>query len=506
MKYIIVIGVFALIIVQILSSHETDQYYTNLKENDTIVVYGYRQHDVHSYFFIDEISCFTCVQSVKNVLALIKKNTKYNVVFFIRASSKQSYENIVKLYNIDKEMAVHDIVGAYQKLYGIKQFPVMMMTNRDGIIQYIGIPGKTSFDSEKINVVLQKSTIPSLKSSIQPSIKQKIVVSSNNYPLKKDHIVTCTYSIKDDKLYLWKFNSHNLYVIQMNGKVEQSFSMDDDYSSLFSGTNVPVLGNGNIHGKNIPFSILNMSGHSTLMSFNTETKKFSEITVLHQDDYTYPFFPITVINDSIYVSALRYKEKGFPQTWNVTPSFRVIENGIAKKYGTLDEIVIQYPISRFYHQATATDTAGNIIELENFSEKVRIYNTRGELLYSIKCSFSPKYWNYKWKDYFSQLNVDSPVQSFMNLQDSVTKIAESDGILVDQSTGKLAVVYQKNAINSSNNRYVRYFVHFPASTLNDIALPNDAKPFRYHKGIIYCIESENEDLYITSYQTNQNKD
>lgn len=126
------------------------------------------------------------------------------------------------------------------------------------------------------------------------------------------------------------------------------------------------------------------------------------------------------------------------------------------------------------------------------------------MLYSIKCSFSPKYWNYKWKDYFSQLNVDSPVQSFMNLQDSVTKIAESDGILVDQSTGKLAVVYQKNAINSSNNGYVRYFVHFPR--LNDIALPNDAKPFRYHKGIIYCIESENEDLYITSYQTNQNKD
>lgn len=134
--------------------------------------------------------------------------------------------------------------------------------------------------------------------------------------------------------------------------------MDDDYSSLFSGTNVPVMGNGNIHGKNIPFSILNMSGHSTLMSFNTETKKFSEITVLHQDDYTYPFFPITVINDSIYVSALRYKEKGFPRNLNVTPSFRVIENGIAKKHGTLDEIVIQYPISRFYHQATATDTGG----------------------------------------------------------------------------------------------------------------------------------------------------
>lgn len=491
---------FSIVIpIQLLFAQEADDYYVSKKLNDTVVVYGETKYQSHIYFFIDEVSCFTCVESIKNILPVISKYKRVNIVFFIRASTKNRFDNIVKQYNIPKQTVIHDIVGAYQMLYGVKQFPVMMLLASNGIIQYIGIPGKAHFDIQKITSVLQLSTHAPLSASIKPLTKHKILATSNGYPLKKDHVVTCTFSAQDNKLYLWKFNSHILYIIGIHGEIEDSFSMDDDYSSLFSGTNVPVMGNGNIHSRNIPFSILNINGHSTLMSFNSRTKRFTEIAVLKEDDYTYPFFPITVINDTTYVSALRYKERNFPQAWQKTPSFRVIKNGITTSYGMLDEIVIQYPISRFYNQALSTDGKGNLLEIGSFSEKLRTYSVNGELLHTLKCSYDPKYWNYNWKLYFSKLNIDSPVHHFMNLQDSVTKIAESDGILVDELNGRFAVVYQKNSVNSSNNHYVRYFVHFPNNTLADIALPNDAKPFRFDNGILYCIESENEELYITSY-------
>ncbi|HEY0092296.1 MAG TPA: hypothetical protein VGB43_07415, partial [Flavobacterium sp.] len=397
------------------------------------------------------------------------------------------------------------IATAYQQLYGVKQFPLAILTDAGGKIYHIGVPGKTYFGIQQMKEAVAEIKKGSLKKSELVGLKEigaLKIESQDGTPLSSLTLRMAEYFPKDNSYLLWNHKEKEAMLISEKGRITKTAKL-----GRFAPLYIPLLYSATTDISRIPFHDYGFDNKHTFYLADVLNDTLWKIDELASNEINSPGVENIRINDSLVAIRLRYTVSNDSEITRQRRTYRIynLNNRTYKDVGQYDDIINRYPLSHHTWFSYCIDENQNIYQLQSFSDSIRIYNYSGEPIRTIACTFDSAYYNYKWKEYFAPLQENSPQGEFTQFTDSLTHVAGSQGLLYDREQKTIYVIYYKKKYSSSGNLYLKNYIHIPESKAfknRDIELPYDAKPFHVIDGIVYCTETRNGNLYITQYKLN----
>jgi hypothetical protein len=477
-------------------------YYSNIKEGDKIRVYGIERYDARFYAFADENSCFTCIKSLKNIVAGLKfLNQKTQFILFYSTDSYFQLEKIKDELG-SSFLIVHDIASAYKELYKVKNYPFIILSDYYGNVVYTGVPGSSSlFSSDELLDKIKK--IP-----VNPKINNNFLEEITDSIIRNDRDTLCDFGLGMvsyiNNCGVFLMNNHEqkkIIVVDTNGLIIKRINLKNRIKNL----NTPIISSNLIRYDSIPFVNLTYDTKVILYMLNLNNDSISYSYNLNDVENFYPWYVITCFNGSLIMVGSCYKGF-FKESENRNSSLLLdLKTNRIKPFGKFAQINYDYNLFRFYHSGYCVDKDFNIYEAQSLSDTIFVYDSNLKPINNIYCNFDSTYWWFDWKKYFKNINADSPVQESMKLADSITKIAETNGLLYDFASEKIYVIYQKYLQNSTGSKYVQYYLNSPKDRnanpkTKDILLPKGCKPFYIYNSILYCIEEINGVMHFKKYK------
>jgi len=437
---------------QVLFAQTENAFHTDKKVGDTIITYGSDDgYEARLYIFMDEISCEIGFLSIEGILKTATKELNTQAIAFIKARNQAFIDKAKSEYDI-RFPVVHDIATAYQRLYGVKQFPLAILTDAGGKIYHIGVPGKTYFGIQEMKEAVAEIKKASLKKSELVGLKEigalKIELQDGT-PLSSLTLRMAEYFPNDNSYLLWNHKEKEALSINGAGKVFKTV----DFNRFRNTYTIVLLNNGSVNRKTIPVTDYGFDNKYSFYLANIDADTLFKIDELAETDVNRPYYKNIQVNDSIFAIGLGYLVTDNKELQKKRKSFRLynVKSKTFKDAGRYDEIINTYPLSHHSRPTFCIDEASNIYEMQNFSDTIRVYNYDGQPIRTITCKFDSTHYNYKWKEYFAPLHEDSPQGEFMQFSDSLTQLAESQGLLYDGVKKTLHVVYSQKKYTSSGN-------------------------------------------------------
>lgn len=492
----------------VLPAQSNLAFYTGNEVGDTVVTYGDdNRYTARFYAFVDESSCFTCMQTLSNIAGKLAERQDIQIVLFMRTRNESSIERFRREYDWQLPV-VHDVATAYRRLYNIVQYPVCLLTDVGGVIRYIDIPGKSTFSIEALDEALEQ--IAGEQKRGDGSLRR---ISS--HPLRyRDGEVPGGWSgrsgmyiaSRDDFLF-WNADLNEFYVLDRRGRVVKHVDM-----SRFEMYNItlPVPVKGRIGPERIPFVSVNhhIPPPVTVYEVDLESERLRQLFDSPLPDSAhYPCEKVLQLNDTTFLLGHRYSNSAAVALYPDLFTSRIMNSSgrVIGTRGRYEDYVRTLPVQKFFAQAFCLDEAGNIFEHSTLGDTIRLYDRSGTLLRSIACSYDSTYWNYGWRGSFARLWDGAPVEEYKKLADSLTLVAGIDGLLYDTEKRQIYVVYRRKLVSPAGLAADRYYLHHPEqegfvkSGQRDLALPGDAKPVHISSGILYCMETVDGVMSLTTY-------
>lgn len=485
------------------------KFYTHLAIGDTITTYGEDgKYIARFYALVDEGACTTCMQSLANISQHLLARGDVQVVLFYRVSNPAATENFRKNYDWQGEI-VADLAGAYKHLYGVDHYPLCMLTDNKGVIHFLDVPGKASFNLSLLqNALAAIFSIPKEMPATELVRIYAHPVVVNGKPLADNWMLKWgTTLIKKNKFVLWNYDEKKTYMANRNGTVESVLDIMPMAATYRMTSSLPIGG----FGGNREIFFLNTNYHTpitlTLYSVEPGSEKMHSSLNLDDDTIRYPSSDALQINDTTFLIGSYPKywatvalDTSMPTCQIVTLSGRVLAD-----LGRYEKYAGQYPVRSYYWQAFCLGNTGNIYELSALSDTIRVYTQTGTRLQSIPCDYDSTCWNYRWREYLSPLYEGAPVEEFKKVEDSLTLVQSGgDGLLFDNVRQSVYVVYYRRTTLTSGTRKFYYFIHHPQvggkAVRRDLSLPEEVRPLYIEDGIVYCIEGIDGILNLTAYQ------
>lgn len=480
-------------------------YYSVHHIGDTVTTYGDEAHfTARFYAFVDEMSCFTCMQTLSNIAKQLAKEDAIQIVLFMKTRNTATIERFKKDFEWNLPV-VHDIATAYHQLYGVKNGPLCMLTDTKGKIYFMDIPGKASFNIDAFNQALSDidaasnpSTNPVVKSQLY-AVERYPLILKDNTPVREWRAYQGIYVAERDNFFLWDVFTRETMLIDRHGTVISKNTLDELPAANHGTTRaIPFFLGGRIEGDAIFCINLNWDFTSTLYRFHCNNSTLERMWDIPVDTTIYHASHRGLqLSDTTLLFAYDYMDKEYVLNHPTVCK----KTQIVNKQGKLVTAFGQYEsyhqtierMANFALQAYCLGANGDIYMAENYSDTICVYNQAGRLLRKIPCAYDSAYWDYAWKERLLPLKKNSPTSELDKVIDEkFICIAEQNGLLYDDKTQELNVVYQ-NRHTATNGEFVyRFFLHRPErkgkTIRRDLPLPEDCKPIYINNGLIYCIE------------------
>lgn len=496
---------FSLFLCIVSQSTATDDisYYTSHRVGDTVITYGDdTRYTARFYAFVDEISCYTCMQTLANIAKQLAKAEEIQIVLFMKTRNTAVIERFTKDFEW-KLPVVHDIATAYHQLYGVQNGPLCMLTDAKGVIYFMDIPGKATFDVDALNKALVDIDTASNTTNRDTTNQLEVVerfplLLKDGTPLREWRAYLGTYIAGRDNFFLWDVFTHETVLIDRRGvvlfkRILGKLPKEDHGARSL----VPIFLGGQIDGESIPFINLNWDFTSTLYRLHFDSNTLERMwdipvdTTMHYasnrglqlSDTSFLFAYDYRDGESMLDNSTLYKTRVVNAQGKPTTAF-----GRYEPYHQTIECIRSFAL-----QSYCLGVDGSIYMAENFSDTIRVYSQTGALLRQIACAYDSAYWDHAWQKRLLPLRTDSPVDELEKVIDEkFVCIAERDGLLYDDEKRELYVVYQNRHTAPTGGLVYRFFLHRPEkikkTIQHDLPLPEDCKPIYINNGLMYCIE------------------
>jgi hypothetical protein len=467
-------------------------FYTDLKLGNNINTVGNENFDCRLYFFVDESTCFTCMGSLNAITSNCAKIAHTQSILFVKSSGQDRIDGLKDKYKLEMPI-IHDIASAYQNFYKVKNYPLMILTDKKGKIYYLGVPGHASL----FNIELLLSEVKKIKDLNSKANNNSVIeiVSMVNLSTT-DNLLGDLYFIKyfdSTKSYI-AFNHSKGIVLKLDsiGTIIDSCSLNSLAGDFPIG--MAYMSLGNIREDFIPFVQISQNAKIDLFYINLLTRTKFHICELKDVDWAIPYFNSLAINDSLVLVSLKPREQFINASENIFPSIAFInpKKRDIKYYGHYDSNIQRLKISNYYSQPLQVDKNNLIYEMQSPSDTIHRLLANGDELEPIKCSFDENSFNKNWKSLFDTLELTSNLESKKSISQFITSLHSLYGVLIDETTEDIYVCYDKKEKNSSGNIMRSYYLSIiNRSKYNkDIPIPNYGVPFYIGNGIVFCIEGD----------------
>ena len=483
-------------------SGEGIAYYTDLKLGDTIRVYEEGNYQYRVFAFISDNNCFTCMKSLVNVCNYLNNDT-CKIVSIVSTKYDNFLEKFKKDYQWNYDLII-DKIGAYRHLYKINQDPVYIITNNNGVINYIGVPGSAklfNFDTIK-NITKNLKSNSKINDIFSNYLDIKELTSSHEIFEKNNFSPYSGYFNKNANLYLISSLTDNvLYKFSETGDLVDKI----DFSN-FINRHTLVKGANNQIKPHI-FSIENMMNGS-IFEIDFNNKKIDTVLTCNWDtlkSYALPWVRSLMINDTTFIiNQYSYSQSKIAEI----PSMKVyFKNGSTSNIGKFDSKYIQYYLPSYTYSFLCLGNNSNIYEIQNLSDTIHLYNLSGKVIKNIYCDFDTTTYKRLSKEKLSSLNKSTPIEQIMDLQYHQSSISDESGILYDLVKSNIYVIYQTKVRTVGGEIVVNKYLHSPFVNKNhkihDLKLPNNSIPVDISDDIITLLNIINDKYYFCKFDLKQ---
>lgn len=442
------------------------------------------------------------MQSLSNIAQYLSGRGDIQIVLFFSARNIAAIDRFKRDHEWNYPI-VHDIATAYKNLYGIEHQPVCILTNRRGVIQFLGIPGKASFSIGALYQVLSALVIQNKEETAElVCIAKRALVWNGDTVTGNWGIRSAFYSEKRKQFMFWNYDERTLYLLGHDGNVAKKVDIGSFAEKQKMLVSMPIGGNigtGSIAFVNINYHI---PAPITVFTVNPELLQFRVMFYGSSDSAQSPRPDILQLSDTTFLISFAYENQATLSFYPELAPARIVNASgeVLATVGEYEKYLAKYTVDRFYAQKFCLDGKGNIYTASRFSDSVRVYTQAGELLQRIPCDYDSTLWNYKWREYFGHLYESSPVEEFKKLSDSITAISH---LFYDREAEHLYVAYSHSAPSEGGNT-LYYVLHRPQkqgkTTRHDIALPNGVVPIVIENSVLYCMETIDNSMYLTAYR------
>jgi hypothetical protein len=489
-----------------LRAQDAISFYTTFTVGDTVLTYGDdNRYTARLYAFVDETSCFTCMQTMSNIAHRLSKRNDIQIVLFMRTRNVSSIERFQNEYDWPFPI-VHDAATAYKQLYKVLHYPVCFLTDVAGVIQFIDVPGKATFNLG----AFEKTLAAMSKKNISSAPVRRV----HAYPVKLgDSTVpggwtmrTGQYVASRDNFLFWNFDLNEFYLVDRRGKVVKHVDMSQ-FEKYNITAAIPVR--GRVGPKSIAIANVNyhMPPPASVYAVDLETEEIRQLfNSPVPDSAHFASEKVLQVDDTTFWMGNRYTNSAVVAVYPNLFTSRVISSSgkVLGTRGRYEQYVRTLPVQKFFSQAYGLDNAGNVYELTTFGDTIYMYDRAGTVRRTLYCDYDSTLWNYGWRASFARVGEGARVEEYKKLSDSLVAIP-SDGLLYDTETAQLYAVYRSKRVSSSGAAGDRYCIHHPAQpgftkTLRrDVALPDNVKPIHIEKGLVYCMETVDGVMNLTVY-------
>lgn len=447
------------------------------------------------YLFADESTCFTCLASIRNMYAGIRDTGVVDFILFVRTRNPAFIPKIREHYKYRFRIE-SDPVSAYHKVYNVFHDPYVMVLDAKGVLRFHGVPGSVSFAAETYTQVLSD-----LIREKQREVEHDTSVQVSHLPVRYsgdsmvvgDNICSGVYLPQLRRYLYWGKNLCSIFLLDEMGRVLKNADFRNQ------GFGVPLFEFGNVNVDSM--IVLNM--HQNGLDAFTYDMNSGILKRRHTIEPTtshYPSYLVYRLRNRKILQGLRYayedslvRNAEFPSLWLWDASMNK-----KRQVAVYDEITRNNPVRRFFHQGIAELSGDTIAVVESMSTRIHLYNHDFVNMGVIDCRFDSLTWNYRQLASIRAIE-GGPIKLYKQLADSVTRVAETQGLLYDSSKKTLYVVYEKKTTGANGMSRPRFFLHKVSEPFSHWALPEYDKPIAVHDGTVHCVSSRDGVATISRY-------
>ncbi len=476
------------------------EFSTDYKIGEQLPRYDKKYYDLKVLIFVDELSCITCIESMKNVSEYIMKNSNAQIVLFFIASSDNYLDKYIN--KIDwKYDAVHDFAGAYKNLFKIKEVPFMFITNNSGVIYYMGIPGSAKYfdiDSIQNAVELIKHKKNELFSAIGlKEIDKKPVNNSKAKQILINQPFSAHENLISKNIVVSSLEGNALYLLDSNANLLADVGLDK------FGLDRHTMVHGNLKNEEAYIYTVSQNGINTIHEVDIKEKKiiFSLKCEPRLDENTLPFFNVHKYNDNTFF--INQKTYNYSGRSEAEPTIRSYSSNSSNSlsFGTLANTYNDYYLSNYVGSDFCFDNNSNIYEIQNFSDSLNIYNINSNNKKSIKINFDTTKFRHKWRDCFKGVSDETDIELIKNLRYKISSRSYNHAIFYDNAKDNIYIVYH----NRNENNDLDLFIHKMSVNVNakkyeiDIIIPPDSIIISINNGVLKLLQTIENKSYVIDY-------
>lgn len=478
-------------------------------QKDKFLVIDNKYYDGRIYFFTDISACGILNDNIifyENNL----KDYKIEYVIFMNRLNQALAEQVKNEYGW-KSKVIGDEFGLYKAYYNIKLQPWIIVLNNQGELILEGKLGGGSVNLKKIKGEIDKykSNIGSSKYRNELIEVKRIPLQYNDKPLIGSLFREVLYDKSRGHFYLINNRSCNIYKLDTNGVVLNFINRNKQIDRICE----------------IQWDNLTWAYYDSLVFLYFGT-----------NDIKYMFHFYDIVNEKfsqpVEIKLKKFRSDNKPNFrsqyltgfnkflmfWDITgeintkmepdePVISVYDNdgNFMKAFDTPDSIYLNYKISQWFNLYTCQNKYGELLSIQNFSDKLKIWDSNQNLKKVLNVNYSNfRKIDFDFKDTLSSLDA-AQLKSRISRINVVLYDNTNDVVLISYSNE----TYPEGVIDYLSPEVKRQIFYHICDRNGkklfdkDIELTNHNIPFYFDNHHIYCTEVNNNVLEIVVYKINK---
>jgi hypothetical protein len=350
-----------------------------------------KEYDLRLYIFININSCKICNSNLSVILQNFSKKNVEIVIFL--SSITQADAEVEKNNNKWDCHVIGDEFNIYNEYYKVKYQPLLLvLTNEGQVLDYAKLGNDISVN--KIKNYIKESKVKKNDFNIYfEEIGRVYIRKDTSYVLSGYHR-DMIYNKINNKFYLRNLMKPSLYVINSEGKVEKIISkknhpsltgyqsyynigwLDSDSTIILYDMQNKMNKNNSNYQRTIQFYNIYSDSLSEAIEFRPHlsgkrNKEGNNIFCLPDIHYF-----VNSFGQSSYPS-----NKNFSFSDDDTLIFLYNTDGeYITGFDKPDSTIKKHKVSTWFHHCFGIDDNNNLISIQSFSNLLKFWNTKGELL------------------------------------------------------------------------------------------------------------------------------
>lgn len=472
------------------------EYYSAVRVGDVVGLY--QPETAQILVFADELTCWTCIESIPS-LVKVTKGTR--LPFTVFRKGKESLEGS----SFPPEVKViEDRLGAYHSYYGVRNSGVLLVVGRTGRVEFIGTPGKASFSVQEFAQAVSKVTSTALSTSTNGAHQSSITLMKS-IPTTVRVSFAPAIDYLDSAKQIAILSQHNrLSVIDTNGKTIREKNLTGRIAGKVT-VSTPVLAGEIIVDGRPMIAIadahpISLDAYVLAYDVTSDSLHFVSEYAGSIADNQYVSW-INSFNDTRMMKGLSVMYDLRDQDVDTLRPLLLCDYGERTygRFGNLDSFYIRSYLNAYDRVSFGVTDDREILAVSMLGLNLFRYDSLGVYKGVTKVRYDTTCWDYRWMQDAESFTSKTSIENIMALQKKVTMITDSR-LLIDRETSEIVIPLLKASDGIDGRLRVDYFIHRIRTDGMQATYPlaADARPL-FVRNSILCTLTEKSDTFTLQF-------